>query len=203
MLRRALLALLFGIAAGAAPAAWAQSNDPSFRVVNNTPDVVERVFASPSSQSNWGRDRLGDEVIRPGASYIIRLPVGECVYDIRIVYQGGRAEERRNVNTCNIVNVTLGEARQGQGQAQGGGNPSFHLANQSSRTVLSLFASPSSQQNWGPDRLGNDMVEPGQIYAIRLPLGECIYDLRIVFSDRQAQERRNVNLCNIVNYVLR
>jgi hypothetical protein len=217
MLRRLVLALLPGLLALAALPALAQSNDPSFRVVNNTANVVNEVYASPSSQRNWGRDRLGDSIIRPGANTIIRLPAdGNCVYDIRIVYQGGGAEERRNLNTCNITDLVLGERgaaaprqdqRQGQGPGQGSGqaqgNPSFNLVNQSSRVVESLFASPSSQQSWGRDRLGDDLVQPGQTYAIRLPLGECVYDIRIVWTGGQSQERRNVNVCNIVNYVLR
>jgi hypothetical protein len=202
MFRRVLLATLLGLPA---LPAWAQSNDPSFRIVNNTPNVVNEVYASPSNQRNWGHDRLGDEVIPPGGSHIIRLPIdGNCTYDIRIVYQGGNAEERRNVNTCNLTNVVLGGSGGGQqnNQAQQG-NPSFNLVNQSGRMIEEFFASPSSSQNWGPDRLGDTMVRPGQTYPVRLPYGECQYDIRIVFRGGEAQERRGVNACSINNYVVR
>ncbi len=199
MFRRALLATLFGLSA---MPAWAQSMDPSFRIVNNTPKVVNEIYASPSSQRNWGHDRLGEEVIPPGGTHIIRLPIdGNCIYDIRVVYQGGTAEERRNLNTCNLVNVVLGSDGVQQGAQQG--NPSFNLVNRSSRVILELFASPSSQQNWGPDRLGDSMVGPGETYPIRLPYGECQYDIRIVFQGGDAQERRRVNACATVNYVVR
>ncbi|MDI3306643.1 MAG: hypothetical protein QJR07_06020 [Acetobacteraceae bacterium] len=200
MFRRALLAALLGLPA---LPAWAQPNDPSFRIVNRTTNVVNEVYASPISQRNWGHDRLGDEVIPPGGSHIIRLPIdGNCVYDIRIVYQDGTAEERRNVNTCNLTNVVLGGGGQQQNQAQQG-NPSFNLVNQSRRMIHELFASPSSRQDWGPDRLGDDVVRPGQTYPVRLPYGECQYDIRIVFQGGDAQERRGVNTCSINNYVVR
>jgi hypothetical protein len=200
MFRRALIAALFALLA---VPAGAQSNDPSFRVLNNTPNVVNEVYASPASERSWGQDRLGTEVIPPGGNHIVRLPIdGNCVYDIRIVYQGGNAEERRNVNTCNITDVVLGEAQAAPPSGQTG-NPSFNLMNQSGRVIEQFFASPSSQQDWGPDRLGNDVVQPGATYAVRLPVGECSYDLRWVWQGGQSQERRNVNTCAMNNYVVR
>lgn len=208
MFRRALVAALLGILAvpAALAPARAQSTDPSFRVVNNTTDVVNEIYASPSSQRNWGPDRLGRDVIQPGANYIVRLPAGECVYDIRVVYQGGRSEERRNINTCNITDFVLGAQGSGQRtQAPRGaqqGNPSFNLVNQSGRIIEEFYASPTSQNTWGRDLLGDDVVQPGANFAIRLPVGECNYDIRVVFAGGQSSERRNVNTCEITNYVV-
>lgn len=206
MFRRALTAAAFALIAVPgflASPAGAQSNDPSFRIVNNTPNVVNEVFASPSSQQSWGHDRLGTEVIQPGASHILRLPVdGNCNYDVRIVYQGGSAEERRNLNTCAMTDLVLGTAAPAGRQAAAA-NPSFNLVNQTGRVIEQVYASPSSQQSWGTDRLGNDVVQPGATYAIRLPAGECNYDLRFVMQGGQAKEQRNVNTCTINNYVVR
>jgi hypothetical protein len=196
--------MLLGLLATAPATALAQSNDPSFRIVNNTPNVVNEVYASPSRERGWGQDRLGNEVIRPGASYIVRLPVGDCMYDVRVVYQGGTAEERRNVNTCALTDFVLGAASpSAPQQAQQGGNPSFNLVNQSGRVIEEFYASPSSQQNWGPDRLGDAVVQPGQRFAVRLPVGECTYDVRVVFAGGEAQERRRVNACSLTDYVVR
>ncbi|MBL6453791.1 hypothetical protein JMJ55_00565 [Belnapia sp. T6] len=210
MSRRVLLAAL-ALLAWAGPGR-AQSNDPSFRVVNNTPNVVNEVYASPSSERSWGHDRLGNEVIAPGASQIIRLPAdGNCSFDIRIVYQGGTAEERRNLNTCNMTDLVLGQpggpaprtAPRTQPNSTQQGNPSFNLVNQSGKVIEEFYASPSSQQNWGPDRLGDDVVQAGATFPVRLPQGECTYDIRIVFAGGQSQERRNVNACSVTNYTVR
>ena len=213
MLRRALAAallafpgLLSGVPAGAQP------RDPSFRILNNTPNVVNEVYASAASQRSWGHDRLGSEVIAPGQRRIIRLPAdGTCVYDIRVVYQGGTAEERRNLDTCALTDVVLGGgASSPQAQAPGRptaqaqqGNPTFNLQNRGTRVSDQFFASPSSQQHWGPDRLGDEVVQPGAGFAVRLPVGECAYDLRWVYQDGQSQERRNVNTCGIASYEVR
>src|ERR687886_225654 len=103
MLRRALAAMLLGLLAAAPASAPAQSNDPSFRIVNNTPNVVNEVYASPSRERNWGQDRLGDAVVQPGQRFAVRLPMGECNYDLRVVFTGGEAQERQRVNACNLT----------------------------------------------------------------------------------------------------
>ena len=208
MHRRALTAALLGaalIGSSAAFHAAAQSNDPSFRVVNRTPEVVQEVYASPSTQQNWGQDRLGADVIEAGASHIVRLPAdGNCVYDLRFVYIGGRSEERRNLDTCNLTDVVLeGRGTQQAAPASPQGNPSFNLVNQSGRIIEQFYASPSSQQGWGPDRLGNDVVQPGGRFALSLPVGECQYDLRVVWRGGDAQERRSLNTCEMNDYVVR
>ena len=173
MLRRVLLAALFGLLA--VPAwmgpAQAQAPDPSFRVVNNTPNVINEVYASPSNERSWGRDRLGTEVIQPGGMQIIRLPAdGNCSYDIRIVYQGGSAEERRNLDTCNMIDLVLGggaapqprrpSTRQGSQQQ---GNPSFNLLNQSGRVIEEFYASPSSEQKLGAGPAGRGDRAAGRL----------------------------------------
>jgi hypothetical protein len=218
MLRRALLAAL--LAVSAVIPAMAQSSDPSFRIINNSPNAVNEVYASPATERNWGNDRLRNDIIRPGANYIIRLPAdGQCVYDIRIVYQGNTAEERRSVNTCNLVDVVLGGVggtaepqqrprqpqQQRQPRAQSGqqGNPSFNLMNQTGQVIVQFYASPTSENSWGPDRLGDEVVNPNARFAVRLPEGDCTYDLRWVMEGGQSQERRGLNMCTMVDYVVR
>lgn len=202
---------LGGLAAGA----QAQTGDPSFNLVNRSSRVIYEAYASPATDSNWGQDRLGQNVIPAGRSFVVRLPQGECIYDVRVVYdrQGGPAEERRNINLCNLTELAFDgrQAQQGgqppqQGQppAQAGptGNPSFNLVNQGRQAVMQVFASLTTDQNWGPDRLGADMVAPGAVYPIRLPEGPCMYDIRFVYDGGQPQERRNVNLCEITNVIV-
>ncbi len=213
MRRLATAAAAAFLALGALPeAAQAQTGDPSFNLVNRSSRTIYEAYASPTTDSNWGQDRLGTNVVPAGRSFVIRLPQGPCMYDVRVVYdrQGGPSEERRNINLCNLTELAFDgrQAQQGgqppQQQArppQGGpaGNPSFNLVNQGRTTVMQVFASLTTDQNWGPDRLGADTVAPGAVYAIRLPEGPCMYDIRFVYDSGQPQERRNVNLCEIIN----
>lgn len=207
--RRAALTAAVAALSGVVPLGWssvavhAQANDPSFRVVNRSPSAVQELYASPSSQPNWGQDRLGADAVQPGANRIIRLPTdGNCVYDLRIVYQDGKTEEKRNLNTCDLVDVVVDGGGQGATPAAQN-NPSFNLVNQSGRVIEQFYASPSSQQGWGQDRLGDAVVQPGGRFAVSLPLGECRYDLRVVWRGGDAQERRNLNTCEMNDYVVR
>lgn len=201
---------------GLAAPAEAQTGDPSFNLVNRSNRVIYEAYASPATDSNWGQDRLGNNIIPAGRSFVIRLPQGECIYDVRVVYEraGGPSEERRNINLCNVNELAF----DGRGQQQGApgqqqqrpqgpppaaagpsGNPSFNLVNQGRQTVMQAFASLTTDQNWGPDRLGADTVAPGAVFAVRLPEGPCMYDIRFVYDSGQPQERRGVNLCEVTN----
>lgn len=214
----ALAVLAFG---GIAAEARAQTGDPSFQLVNRSSRLIYEAYASPTSDNTWGPDRLGQNVIPAGRSFVVRLPMGECMYDVRVVYdrQGGQAEERRNVNLCNMNELAFDgsraqaqqrgpqmppqqQMRPPQGQVGPTGNPSFNLVNQGRVPVMEVYASPTTDQNWGPDRLGADIVQPGGIFPVRLPEGTCMYDVRFVYQGGQPQERRNINLCEVINITL-
>jgi len=197
----------------------AQSTDPSFNLVNRSGQTILEAYVSPSTDTNWGIDRLGRDVVPSGQSYAIRLPAGQCVNDIRVVYQDRRAEERRNLNTCGLVDVEFrGQTTQAAPTGPGGprapvpgavppppaaagaqGNPSFNLVNNTGRVIREAYASLSTDSNWGEDRLGADTVAAGRTYPIRLPQGPCLYDVRIVLDNNQSLERRALNLCEITN----
>ncbi len=204
MLRR------FGIAALTAASigytAAAQAPNPSFNVVNRTANVISQVFATPAGMTTWGRDRIADRPIPPGQTGPVRLPAdGTCVYDIRVVYANGQADERRNLNTCNIDNVIFPSAggrsappaRQQANRQQPTDDPSFRLVNRGRSAINELYASAEGEDDWGEDRLGEETVAPGAARVVHLPNGECIYDVRIVYANGEATEKRRLNLCSI------
>jgi len=204
VLRRSTLALAVLMLAGARPVA--AQGDPSFNVVNRSGQAIQELYVSSAQENTWGQDRLGRSILENGRSFAVRLPMGQCTNDIRVVYGGGRSEERRSVDTCQMTDVVFGRqsgpgSTNKRGPVASGrtGNPSFNLVNQTSKTIQILRASPSSERSWGDDRLGNTVVPPGGTFAIRLPAGECSYDIRVEYDDRSAEERRAVDLCNVVN----
>jgi hypothetical protein len=202
MFRRvlSLLALLFS----AAPAL--AQGDPSFLVVNRTGQVIEQIYVSPVSQPNWGRDWLGNDVLPSGRSFPIRIaPAAGCRHDIRVVHAGGRAEERRNQDTCAITEVVFGTAAAPpQAGAQAGQqNPSFNLVNHGGQPIREIYVTSVRQGDWGGDRLGAATLPPGRWLEVRLPLNDCLNDIRIVWMDGRAEERRQMDTCRVVNLVFR
>lgn len=106
--RLVLSGFLAGLAlAGIAAPVAAQANDLSFRVTNNVPATINEIYVSSAPLNSWGPDRLGDRTVGSGASYVVRLPAGQCVNDVRVVYSNGEATERRRLNTCSITDMVF------------------------------------------------------------------------------------------------
>ncbi len=193
------LALLAG-SAQAQPAPG--EANPSFYLVNRSPAPISRVYATPAGLPNWGGDRLGGTAIGPGQNAPIRLPAdGSCVYDVRVVFANGRSDERRGLNTCQIDNLSFpgGRPAAAARAARPEGNPSFLLVNRGRAALNELYLSPSGDDSWGEDRLGDGTLPGGGAKPIRLPPGECVYDMRAVFANGEANERRRLNLCAITD----
>ncbi|SDB28981.1 hypothetical protein [Belnapia rosea] len=162
-----------------------------FNLVNSTGQTIERVYVSPSRISSWGPDVLGNAVLPPGQSVWIVPQLSDCVLDIKVIYQGGREEERRQVNACSLSRVVWGAAG-------GSGDPSFQFVNSSGVVVNELYVSLSTDQNWGRDRLGQGTLPPGASFPVSLPAGKvCTVDIRVVYADGRALERRRVETCSI------
>lgn len=71
------------------------------------------------------------------------------------------------------------------------------IINQTQKSLVGLYAVPSGQTNFGPNRLGREAVEPdGSLLFQRSP-GNCDYDFLSVFSDGESVADYNVNVCTI------
>lgn len=95
-----------GTIIGAAPSA-ARGLDPSFRLNNASGRTIREVYVSASTDNAWGGDRLGQHVLPHGQQLIVRLPHGQCVNDVRVVYMDGQAQEQRQVDTCSLIDLTV------------------------------------------------------------------------------------------------
>ncbi len=79
-------------------------------------------------------------------------------------------------------------------------DPSFQLVNRGTKPVIELFATPGGMTNWGENRLDGHRLPPGAAMEIHIPrTGNCLFDLRVVFADRTALEKRHDNLCRITD----
>jgi hypothetical protein len=182
-----ILGLVLAAALGVAPA-QAQNR---FSLVNSTGQTIERVYVSPSRVNNWGPDMLGTGVLPPGQSIWIVPQLSDCVLDVKVVFQGGREETRWQINACSLSRIVWGAAA-------AAGDPSFQFINRAGITVNELYVSLSSDRNWGPDRLGRGTLPPGAGFWVTLPGGKvCTVDIRVVYANGTATERRGVETCSV------
>ncbi|MFC7610370.1 hypothetical protein [Teichococcus aestuarii] len=83
--------------------------DGSFNLTNRSGRLIERLYASPIRTRQWGENRLGAEGLAAGGELAIRMPpTGGCRTDLRLVFEGGLTEERRDIDTCRDRDVVIG-----------------------------------------------------------------------------------------------
>ena len=210
-MRRQILAI-FALLAGLFVAGAAEAQN-RFWLVNDSGRVIQSAFVSSSRVSDWGPDILGASVLPPGNRVWVTPNFGDCVLDLRVTYQGGGEETRMQMNACNLSQVVMAGRGSGSGGTSAGagasispgapigGNPSFNFINQSGQTIREIYVAPSNFGNWGQDRLGANVLAPGQQLAVNLPSGGvCTVNMRVVYMDGRAAERRVVETCSISNF---
>jgi hypothetical protein len=75
----------------------------------------------------------------------------------------------------------------------------FSVVNRTGHTVMTLNVSPTSEDEWGPDILGNEVLRAGQTAAVTFDRAEtqCNYDIRATYEDNDTTDMRGVNLCQV------
>ncbi|MDB5371843.1 MAG: hypothetical protein JWP04_485 [Belnapia sp.] len=109
MFRRIALSLTL-LGAFAATEALAQGCDTAIDVVNQSGVQIDELYFGPTSNSNWGRDRLGENVLTAGRTIGFRPGRGGN-YDFKVVWSGGTEAEIRGVDICSISKVVATRGR--------------------------------------------------------------------------------------------
>lgn len=71
---------------------------------------------------------------------------------------------------------------------------SFTVVKGSGRTIMEIYFSPATQNSWGVDQLGTEVLAAGASKAFRPTVGGA-YDFRMVFDGGAPVERRGVDIC--------
>ncbi|MCU0889221.1 MAG: hypothetical protein MUC64_14650 [Rubritepida sp.] len=199
-----LACLIAGTASAQAPQRPAQPQGqaqpaPQFTIKNDGEVTLYELYVARGGQGarGWGNDRLGSEVVPPGESFRVRLPAGfGCVVDIRIVFEGGEEEVRERIDVCRAREVAFARTLPAPPDRE------VVVENRSPRPIERLFISGTEEQEWGPDRLGTDVIAPGGQFTAAFPDQGCAYDVRVVFDNAAAEERRRVDLCVVTTLVI-
>lgn len=165
-------------------------------VLNHGVRPINEIYVSPQTAEEWGADRLGENSLESGS--FIRLHLGwtrECRFDIKIIYDDASREERRDVDLCHTRQLAFdgsaATAAPGTGIAH-----SITLVNDSARPIQQVFISPAAANQWGDDRLAEGSISVAARRVVTWH-GDCNADLRVVFDNRAAEERRGVDLCTL------
>lgn len=168
--------------------------DREVTVANRTAASITQVYVSPSNTDAWGDDRLGEAILEPGRTLRLRLGrLRDCAFDLLVIYEDASREERTAHNLCRVRQVAFdGKARSW---------PTFvslqlrelTLTNQSARAIQQVFVSSADATQWGEDLLPQ-AISVGDTGRVTFR-GACTVDIRVVFENRAAEERRGIDLC--------
>lgn len=169
------------------------------RVSNTSDRAIREFFASTRAPLAWGPDRLATDLLSPGTDFTLRVRGTACLWDLRAVYEDDAEEVKQGVDLCTIRDIAF----------DGSGAPRpperrITLVNRHGAAVQEVYISGSAEEDWGPDRLGEDLLGRGQRTEVVARQRACEADLRIVFEERRAaEERASINLCETPLIVLR
>jgi hypothetical protein len=164
-------------------------------VVNRSSRPVHELRISPSDADQWGDDRLGDDTIPAGGSFRVRLGrTRDCHFDVQVIYDDAGREEQRGVDVCRRRSVSFDRTAAVMPPEPFAVDHLVRLENQSGRAIQQVFVSPGSADRWGDDLAPVGGIGPGRSGAVSYH-GGCYADLRVVFDNRAAEERRDVDIC--------
>jgi hypothetical protein len=70
----------------------------------------------------------------------------------------------------------------------------FMINNKSDWAIHHMYLSPEDKDTWGPDQLGDDVIESGESFTLKnIPCGE--YDIKVVDEDGDACVIEGIVMC--------
>ena len=143
------------------------------------------VSISLSSAGAWGDDRLGsNETISPGEMRSFRLRNG--TYDVKIEDEDGDEYIFWNVDVSGTVSMyvdleNIGRQNWGSSASIAGSAPITIENELGSYTIWYIKGDPSDSP-WGVDRLGSELLAPGEAFTFYVPAGDY-YDFKCEDED--------------------
>lgn len=167
-------------------------------IANRSTLSITEIYVSPASTDAWGDDRLADAILEPGRTLRLRLGrLRDCAFDFLLIYEDASREERLAQNLCRGRQVVFDGKLRSLPPMVALQVHEVALTNQSGRAIQQVFVSAADAPQWGEDLLGRSISvgETGRV-AFR---GACTVDIRVVFENRAAEERRGIDLCRRAN----
>lgn len=190
----AALALAPSAVLSAAPLSPQAAAERDVLVLNHARQPINELYASPASTESWGEDLLADQMLDIGHSVHLKLGhAKECLYDLEAVYADASREDVHGVDLCRLRSYVF----DGSNAAPPPSTVALHqitLINHAARPVQQVFISSSDAGDWGDDRLTKSSISVSDSATLTYR-GDCVADLRVVYDNRSAEERRGVDIC--------
>jgi len=83
----------------------------TFTLTNASSYNITNFYKSPANVDDWQEDVLGDDVMSAGTSGTVTIAdgSGECVYDLKFVFEDESEFVREDVDLCSLGEYTLSD----------------------------------------------------------------------------------------------
>lgn len=172
-------------------------------VINHARHPIFQLRVSSSDADQWGDDRLGEAILRQGGAFRVRLGrMQDCSFDLQVIYDDLSHEERRAVDVCRTHAVVFDGSAAARPPEPFAVPHDIRLLNRAPRSIRQVFVSSASADQWGDDLIPSAPIAPGATGGLSYR-GACVADLRIVYDNRAAEERRGIDLCATPALIIR
>lgn len=174
----------------------------TWRVTNYSGNTICFIYFSPSDSTNWGDDQLGaDQTLAD--NFYLEWQAEAGTYDIRVEDCSQNFLEQYTIDLSRNIDIQVYGDRilvvpltTTPTTTTDDSTFTWRVSNFSSAIICRIYFGPSTQQNWGEDQLGNDILNMGFYIDWALETGS--YDIRIETCVNQVIEKFNIPLAQDV-----
>ncbi len=185
----ALPALFIACGSGEAPAVETREDVevvPSEATITIENDLgawtIWYAYCDPTDNEAWGEDRLGSGLLEPGESISFEVEAG-VAYDLKVIDEDDDEYILWDVyvDADGFEWVVDLDDRVSSTSAPEGEAPVTFVNDLGDWTIWYAYGGPSDEP-WGEDRLGSDLLEPGEEFTFFVPAGDT-YDFKVEDED--------------------
>ena len=147
----------------------------------------------------WGKNLLTAH-IGPGQQRALAPERQEgCLYSVRVGYSDNRFERFALIDLCHNKDYAVAGRFARAAGADNDVPPTSEvsIANQANMIIRVIRMSPVGERMWGPDRLGDQLLNPGKKINVALDKNRgCQFRVYAYYNDSRVEVIRSINLCN-------
>lgn len=197
--QRVTAAVVLGLFLAGVTEALAQS--AGLELLNRAPTAITDLRLASRAMGTWGKNLLSAH-LSPGQQRTFGPEQQEgCLYSIRVGYSDNRFERFALVDLCRnkayVVTARFARPIAGQNDYDVPPSSDVTIANRTSMTIRVIRMSPVGERMWGPDRLGEKLLQPGKTINATLDRNKgCLYRIYAYYEDSRVEVVPSTNLCN-------
>ena len=177
-------------------------------IKNNSKFSMHEILMSPSGGNNWGIDRTGDAILKPGDTFTLK-DIAPGQYDLKFVNEDGNLCILKSMKISDHVAWTITPQwaldcegfRRGRSRSAQPPETIYWLAinNSSKVSVHEIRMSPGGANNWGSDRTGDATLGPGETFTVKVTTpGQ--YDVKFVDEGGDSCILKGINVSGRVSW---